>query len=161
MALREDINAGLQRLAGTVKFAVPQLDDTGMTRLEVPMPPMLANLRDGLLVIDVHLAGAGDSFTLSTPVAATLGVVAAPFYDALLRRQQRGHQSAGLTFTLEADNQYDALLAVYHWILPSIAPDQFVGLYQKFIQAALGVIADIDGMIDTARNVQRIHPKRG
>jgi hypothetical protein len=161
MSLRDDLNAGLERLAGTVKFAVPQLDDRGAARLEIPVPPMLAALRDGVLIVDVHLSKSGDSFTLSTPVAATLGVVAAPFYDALLRRQQRGHQSNGLTFALEADNQYDALLALYHWILPYIEQDNFLALYQKFVTAALAVIADVDGMIDKTQNVQRIHPKHG
>jgi hypothetical protein len=161
MSLRDDLNASLERLAGTVKFPVPQLDERGMARLEIPIPPMLANLRDGVLVIDVHLSKSGDSFTLSTPVAATLGVVSAPFYEALLRRQQRGHQSNGLTFALEADNQYDALLAVYHWILPYIEQQTFVALYQKFLTAALAVIADVDTMIDKTKNVQRIHPKQG
>ncbi len=160
MSLRDDLNAGLHQLAGTGNFTVPQLDQRGMARLEIPIPAALAALRDGLLVIDIHMNASGDWFTLSTPVAATLGVVAAPFYDALLRRQQRGHQSAGLTFTLEADNQYDALLAVYHWILPYIEQDNFVALYKKFITAALAVIADVDTMIDKAQNVQRIHPKR-
>ena len=160
MSLRDDLNAGMERLAGTVKFPVPQLDERGAARLEIPVPSMLANLRDGKLVIDVHLAKSGDSFMLSTPVAATLGVVAAPFYDALLRRQQRGHQSSGLTFALEADNQYDALLAAYHWILPYIEQDNFIALYQKFLTAALSVIADVDAMIDKTQNVQRIHPKQ-
>ena len=94
-------------------------------------------------------------------IPLALGVAAAPFYDALLRRQQRGHQSNGLTFALEADNQYDALLATYHWILPYIEQQTFVALYQKFLTAALAVIADVDTMIDKTKNVQRIHPKQG
>lgn len=160
MALREDLTAGLERLSNKVKFSVPALDASGRARLEIPIPAGLAILRDGRLTIDIRIASGGESFTLSTAVATTLGVVRAPFLDALLRRQQHGDSSAGLSYALEAANQYDALLAVYHWIIPSITPEQFNALYQRFLMAALRVIADIDGMIDKTPNVERVHPKR-
>lgn len=160
MALREDLEAGLEALAKKVKFSVPAPDASGRARLEIPIPPMLAAVRDGKLTVDIRMASGGESFTLSTPIATTFGAVRAPFLDALLRRQQNGDSSAGLSYALEAANQYDALLAVYHWILPSITPEQFNALYQRFLMAALRVIADVDGMIDKTPDVERVHPKR-
>jgi len=160
VTLREDLEAGLEALAKKVKFTVPALDSSGRTRLEIPVPPMLGAVRDGKMMVDIRLASGGESFTLSTPVATTLGAVRAPFIDALLRRQQHGDSSAGLSYALEAANQYDALLAVYHWIIPSITPEQFNALYQRFLMAALRVIADVDDMVDKTPNVERVHPKR-
>jgi hypothetical protein len=160
MSLKDDVNAALVELGHKVKFPVAQLDGEGLSRLTVPIPPMLHTLRDGELVIDIRISRKGDTFALFTPIAALTQPAKQVFLEALLRRQFINGQASGLSFAINTvDDDYDALVVITHWLLPSITPEAFNLLYQRFIAATLYVIDDVNDMIKTTPHVTAIHPR--
>lgn len=160
MPLKEDLNTALMELRQHVKFEVPTLDDTGVSHLVIPIPPVLHALRDDELTIDIHLSTQGDRFSLDTPVAAFTDVPQQDLLESLLRRQFAGSQSSGLSYAIRTVGDYDALFVIAHWILGSITPQQFQQFYQRFMAATFLIIDDIHNIAQTLPYIEAMHPGR-
>ncbi|HEY9652118.1 MAG TPA: hypothetical protein V6C95_15745, partial [Coleofasciculaceae cyanobacterium] len=59
-------------------------------------------------------------------------------------------QVSGVSFAINAEN--DTLVAVYHWMLESISPQDFSSLFQGFVTATLDLLREISNMAGIAQN---------
>ena len=158
MGLQEDVNAGLAALSGPEAPSQLGLDSSGRCTVPVPMPASLVELEGGVLPVTVEGSGTGRFFTLSSPIAAINGQPSSDFFRALLNRQFHADQVAGGSFAVGGAE--DMLVAVYHWMLDSITPEEFVALFKNFISATLDLIDEVDNMARRERLVKPIHKGR-
>lgn len=157
MALREDLS---RALAGMSRAEGPQLalDDNGWGQITVPMPPEMAKLSNGQLIVEVVLSKTAKYFTLLTPLAVFKAQPEADFLEALLYRQFYADQVNGVSFGVSAGGNNDRLVALCHWPLPAISPEQFAGLFQNFVMAALDLIKEVNDMARREPAIVPVHP---
>lgn len=155
MPLEADLNQGLAELQQRTQLDELKLDHSGWCRIEVPIPAQLRVLHEGRLVIEVQLSKAGNFFSLYTPVAVAVSEAGKQLGQTLLYRQFYAGQVAGASFALSTTDDNDVLVAIYHWMLDSISPAQFMQLYQRFIVAALQLIEEVNTL---AHSIPDLHP---
>lgn len=158
MALRDDMNAGLAELAKTVKFSVPQPDNAGNCRLEVPVPAALIELHENQLLIDIRLAPDGSGFTLSSPVALIQTMPRATFWETLLRQQ---YVHTPLSIAIADMGEQDVLMGMQRWPVDSITPAQFTKLYGRYLPATFDLIDRVNQMSAQSAGVRPLHKGRG
>ncbi|MBN2005978.1 MAG: type III secretion system chaperone [Anaerolineae bacterium] len=156
MSLHEDINAGLALVSRSGASPLT-LDASGWIGVPVPMPPAVIQLQNGQLVVEVQVAATGDFFKLTTPLAVCKSTPGAPFLEALLQRQFTSDHVSGASFALAATGDADVLVAVYHWMLDTITPEQFKSLFKRFVAAAFDLIDEVNAMVQREPKVKPIH----
>jgi hypothetical protein len=145
MTLKDDLNRALGELTRARETPV-SLDEQGWTQLVLPVPPGITKLSSQQLIIEVVLSKTGNYFTLLTPLAVLDGRPSAEFFQALLYRQFSADQVEGAGFGLSAGGERDRLVALCHWPLPAITPDQFSALFRNFVKAALALVREVKEM---------------
>lgn len=161
MALREDLNAVLAGFGPEIRYEIPPVNDEGMSRFVVKVPPELTVLHDHQLVVDVRLAETDDAFTLSSPVAALEQTPDAGFFEALMRLQAEDSTMGRIGLALYDTGDYDVIQAQVHWVLETIDGDQFRALYRAFFMGIVNLIDEVADMARQTRRVVPIHPGRG
>lgn len=148
MPLKEDINAGLAAISSPNKPQELVLDDSGCCKIIVPLPPSVVSLVDGQLVVQVKLSQTGRFFTFLSPIRGIDEKLSREFFKTLFYRQFYAEQVSGVSFAINGED--DTLVAVYHWMLESISPDDFSSLFQGFVTATLDLLREISNMTDVA-----------
>jgi hypothetical protein len=157
MALREDLSQALAVMS-RAKDTQLALDENGWGQIPVVMPDTLVKLSNGQLIVEVVLSKTAKYFTLLTPLAVLKEQPSAAFYEALFYRQFYADQVNGAGFGVSAGGNNDRLVALYHWPLAAITPEQFGGLFQNFVMAALGLINELSEMSRQEPAVVLVHP---
>lgn len=160
MPLRDDLDRVLSDFGPEIRYEIAPINDDGMTRFIVKVPPVLTVLHDHQLVIDVRLASTDDAFTLSTPIVALERQPNAGFYEALLRLQADDSAMGRVGVAISDAGGYDVVQAQTHWMLESIDNGQFHALYRAFFTGLVGLIDEVVDMARQTRNVLTIHPGR-
>lgn len=150
MPLKEDINAGLAAISSPNKSQNLVLDDSGCCEIIIPLPASVVSLVDSQLIVQVKLSQTGRFFTLLSPIGVIQKKLTREFFEALFYRQFYAEQVSGASFAINAEN--DTLVAVYHWMLESILPDDFSSLFQGFVTATLDLLREISNMTEVAQN---------
>jgi hypothetical protein len=150
MSLKEDINAGLVAISSPNKPPELVLDNSGCCTILVPLPASVVSLVDGQLIVQVKLSRTGRFFTLLSPIGAIQEKLNREFFKALFYRQFYADQVSGVSIAINAEN--DTLVAVYHWMLESISPQDFSSLFQGFVTATLDLLGEISNMVEVAQN---------
>src|SRR5436305_359483 len=132
MTLKDDLNLALAAMTRSRENPL-SLDEKGWTQFILPMPPGMDNLSNQRLIIEVVISKTANYFTLLTPLAVLDNRPTAKFLEALLYRQFSPDQVDGISFGLGAGGERDRLVALYHWALPAITPEQFSALFQNFV----------------------------
>ena len=158
MPLKEDVNAALEAMSRPDASSKLTLDDAGRCTVPVPMPPEIAELTGGALMINVEMSGTGRYFTLSSPIATVDLKTGSEFLRALLYRQFYADQVSGASFAI--GGREDILVSVYHWALDSVSPDDFAELFKGFISASLDLIDEVGNMARRERRVKPLHKGR-
>lgn len=161
MSLRNDLNAVLAGFGPEIRYEITPINDQGMSRFVVTVPPELTVLHDHRLVVDVRLAEAENAFTLSTPVIALEHPPDADFFEALLRLQADDSAMGRIGLALYDTGDYDVVQAQVHWVLDSLDADQFRALYRAFFSGLVSLIDEVAEMARQTRHVVPIHPGRG
>ncbi len=159
MSLRDEINRGLREISDGKKTL--SLDEQGRCTIPVPMPPSVVKLNEGRLVVTVELARSEQYVSLSTPLAEITGEPGEEFYRALLYRQRFADQTSGVGFALDLEGENDRVVGIYHWMLQSIAPEEFSALFQSFVGGALGLIEELKAMAQQTQGIHPLHPGVG
>ncbi len=144
MTLKDDLNQALAVMTRSRETPL-SLDENGWSQLILPMPGR-DNLSNQQLIVEVVLSKTAKYFTLLTPLAVLNNQPGAEFLQALLYRQFSADQVDGAAFGLGAGGERDRLVALCHWALPAITPDQFSALFQNFVKAALALIDEVKDM---------------
>lgn len=158
MSLRKDINAGLKAISSPNATTALVLDKSGGCMVSVPIPLTVADLVDSNLMIKVQLSRTERLFSLLSPLATLNGTPSQAFLETLFNRQFYADQVSGATLAINAEQE--TLIAVYHWMLDSITPAEFVSLFQKFALAVLDLIEEVGLMSKRERQVKPIHKGR-
>lgn len=157
MTLKDDLNQALAVMTRSRETPL-SLDEKGWSQLILPMPPGKANLSNQQLIVEVVLSKTGNYFTLLTPLAVLVNRPGVEFLEALLYRQFSADQVDGICFGLAAGGERDRLVALCHWVLPAVTPDQFSGLFQNFVKAALALISEVKDMARREPALVLVHP---
>lgn len=157
MTLKDDLNQALAAMTRTRETPL-SLDEKGWSQFILPMPPGGDSLSNQRLIIEVVLSKTANYFTLLTPLAVFDSKPTAEFLEALLYRQFSADQVEGISFGLGAGGERDRLVALCHWALPAITPDQFSGLFQNFVKAALDLIGEVKDMARREPALVLVHP---
>jgi hypothetical protein len=158
MALKEELNQALAAMSRTNKKQLLALDENGWGQIIVPMPPDLAKLSNGQLIIEVVLSKSAKYFTLLTPLAVLKKQPGAAFLEALLYRQFYAEQVNGAGFGISSGGNHDRLVALCHWPLPTVTPEQFAALFQNFVTASLSLIREVNDMAPREPAIAPVHP---
>lgn len=158
MGLREDVNAGLKAIGNPNQPGQLALDETGGCLVPVPLPPSVIVLADGQLLIKVQMASTGNLFSLLCGLASLNGAPSVATFEALARRQFYAEQVRGVSLAINGEQ--NTLVAVYHWMLEGIAPDQFKALFQKYVGGVLGTIHEVNDLARREKAIRPIHPGR-
>ncbi len=161
MTLKEDVNAGLAKLSAPGSTEPFALDKKGVCAIPVPMPATVVEMADNRLMVRVELAPTESLFSLSTPLAIIKGTPKSEFFRTLLYRQRYADQVAGASLAVQAeDEEQEALIAIYHWLLGAITPDEFAALFKQFIMAAITLVEEISQMARREEAVKPVHKGR-
>ncbi|MBD1890547.1 type III secretion system chaperone [Coleofasciculus sp. FACHB-SPT9] len=158
--LKDDVNAGLAAISKPDTSPKLILDESGSCKVPLPFPPSIVKLSGGQLQVEIRMAKTGEFFTLLSPLAAVHGQLSREFLDALLHRQFYAEQVSSLSFAIAVVGDRDLLVAVHHWMLDAIAPEEFKGLFQKFISAVLSAIPEINNMASSEISLAPIHSEQ-
>lgn len=157
MPLRDDLNRALAELTRSRETPL-SLDEQGWCQIALPMPPGVTGLSGQQLIVEVVLSKTANYFTLLTPLGVLDGKPTADFFQALLYRQFSADQVEAAGFALAAGGERDRLVALYHWPLSAITPDQFSGLFKNFVKAALALIREARDMAQREPALVLIYP---
>lgn len=152
MALRDDVNAGLAAITSPVRT----LDGGGACLLTLPVPPAIVQLTDDELPVNVAISSTGRFLTLSSPLAVIEGELSHAVAFALLNRQFHADQGQGVGFAIGAEE--DVLVAVYHWVLPAITPQEFRELFEHFTSTTLELVQIVGELASIRPEVRPVHP---
>ncbi len=155
MSLREDINIGLKAISNPNSTNKLELDKDDNCFISIPLPPSVVKLADDKLMISVKISPSESFFSLLSPLAIIKKTLSAEFLEALFYRQFYAEQVSGVSLSINAEQM--TLVAVYHWMLDSITPDDFRLLFKKFISAVLELIDEINDMAQCEKNIKPIH----
>jgi hypothetical protein len=156
MSLREELNSAIAALDASYEPKA-QLDAAGRYAVLLPLPSAVIELREGRLPIEVALSKTGNYFSLLSPLAVIDDQATRGFCEALLHRQFYADQVAGISFAINVLNDDDILMAVYHWMLPSISADQFAALFKRFVTAVIEAIGELNTMARQSPGVTPFH----
>lgn len=158
MSLKANIDAGLAAISppNAPPFA---LDAKGAAVIPVPIPPALAQLTDGKLLVKVQVSRTGEHFSLYTALGRFKSAADNATLEALLQRNYYPDQTAGTTLAISPAD--DALVATYHWMLDSITPGDFTVLFTKFSSGVLDLLGAVVTMARTEPALEPAHPKAG
>ena len=157
MTVKDDLNRALAELTRSRETPV-SLDEQGWAQLVLPMPPGMTKQGGPQLIIEVVLSKTGNYFTLLTPLAVLDGKPSAEFFQALLYRQFSADQVEGGGFGLGAGGERDRLVALCHWPLAAITPEQFSALFRNFVKATLALIREVKEMARREPALVLIYP---
>lgn len=157
MTLKDDLNRALVELTRSRETPV-RLGEQGWAQLVLPMPPGITKPGGPQLTIEVVLSKTGNYFTLLTPLAVLDGRPSAEFFQALLYRQFSADQVEGGGFGLSAGGERDRLVALCHWPLAAITPEQFATLFRNFVKTALALIREVKEMARREPALVLIYP---
>lgn len=158
MGLKEDVNAGLKAIGNPNQPGHLALDEMGSCLVPVPLPPSVIVLADGQLLVKVQMANTGAMFSFLCGLAVLSGTPSVATFEALARRQFYAEQVRGISLAINSDQ--NTLVAVYHWMLEGIAPDQFKALFQKYVGGVLGMIHEVNTLSQREKALRPIHPGR-
>ncbi len=158
MSLKEDLNLALEAMSNLDAPQNLELDESGRCTLPVLMPASLISLVDGRLMVTVELSRTGHLFTLSTPLAAFNGQPSSDFFSALFHKQFYADQVSGASLAIGGTEE--VLVAVYHWMLDAITPDEFLSLFKNFVSASFDLIGEVGGLAANERRVTPFHGGR-
>lgn len=155
MSLKEDINAGLAVISSPNNSQKLVLAHSGCCTIIVPLPASVVRLVDGQLIVKVKISQTGRFFTLLSPIGVIQEKLSREFLEALFYRQFYAEQVSGASFAINGED--DTLVAVYHWMLESISPDDFSSLFQEFVTATLDLLREISNMTEIAQNSIKVN----
>jgi hypothetical protein len=133
MSLEDDVAAGLLALNATRQEPL-SLDAEGACEITLRIPPTVVKLSGEKLVIRLEVAKTGRSLTLRAPIASTARELPVEVLDAMVSDQLTAARVGGASYTYEPE--IGVIFAVYHWIVPSITPEQLGELIRAFSGAA-------------------------
>ena len=110
------------------------------------------------LLITVEMSPTARFFTLYSPLAAITGKPGRDFLRELLNRQFHADQVSGSSLAIGGAE--DMLVAVYHWMLDSITPQEFVALFKNFVSATFDLIGEVGHLSRRDRKVTALHKGR-
>ncbi len=160
MSLFQDVNAGLAAVSNPAADEPLKLDSSNWCGITIPMPPSVIRLADGQLLVEVTMPRTLDSFTFSSALAILKDTPHQKFLEALLMRQFYAEQTSGANFAIAVTGDENVLVAVYHWTLDSITPEQFKALFKQFVSAVFDQIEEIKEMARQESKVKPIHKGR-
>lgn len=158
MSLKADLNVALEAMSNLDASEKLKLDESGRCTVPVLMPASLISLVEGRLMVTVELSGTGHLFTLLTPLAAINGKPSSDFFITLFHRQFFADQVSGASLAIGGTEE--VLVAVYHWMLDAITPEEFLSLFKKFVSASFDLIGEVGVLADEERGVTPIHAGR-
>jgi len=150
MSLIEDINAGLAALSEPNRPDKLVLDGSGRCNIKVFLPASVVKLKDSNLMIQVQISRTGRFFSLLSPIGVLKGNPSREFFAALFYRQFYADQVSGASLAINAEDH--VVVAVYHWILESITPNDFSSLFQGFVAATLDLLREVRDLAEVAPN---------
>lgn len=133
-SLREHLDAAVRSAGGRANQG---LDHDGTWSTVLPVGS------DVLVPTTVRLALSGRYFTLVAPLAALDGPADAELLLSLLSRHADADRSDGAAYAIVSADSGDIVVATYHWLLPSISPDEFATVLQVFARAVRGLHEDL------------------
>lgn len=144
MALKDDLNKALYVFGPTQKQF--QLDEKG--RCSIIMRPKTDEKLPQYLIppIEVVLSPTGRYFTLTSPLAILKSEPSTGLCQWVMHRQFYAEHVSGLSIAIALVGADDLLMAIYHWILETITPDQFSELYRKFLHAIILLTQEIQSI---------------
>lgn len=157
MTLKDDVNKALAELTRSRETPLT-LNEQGWGQIVLPMPPGVTGQSNQQLTIEVVLSKTGNYFTLLTALAVLNGKPNVDFFQALLYRQFSASQVERVSFGLSAAGERDRLVALCHWPLSAITPDQFSALFQNFVKAAMTLIREVKDMARREPTLVLIYP---
>ncbi|WP_428262392.1 hypothetical protein [Haliangium sp.] len=159
MSLRDDVEAGLREIDAPGSKAPLVLNPRGACVVTVPVPPQVAQLTDGAMLVQVQMGRTGRYFSLRSALAKLKETPDVALLEHLLVQQYYPDPIGGLGFAISAED--DALVATYHWIIDGIDPNSFAKLFSSFSTAMFDVLAEIAKMARRDSSLEPVHPKAG
>src|SRR5689334_21997068 len=130
MTLRNHVEAGL----ATLRSAAPlSLDEEGACEIPIRLPPSLAKIAGGRILIRIKVARTGNFFTLLSPIGQA-AKEPPPFVLATLLADQFFVDQVGAA-SYSYNTETGIIFATYHWMLEAITPAQLSELVEKFSAA--------------------------
>jgi hypothetical protein len=112
----------------------------------------------GCLAMRARMSASGEYFSLEAPLA-TLEEHASPeVLRSLLRRNLEADHGDGATYAVVSEEEGDVVVAVYHWVLPSIAPAEFAGVLKVFARAVRALRSDLADLSAAGAAIGLIEP---
>ena len=158
MSLKEDLDLALKAMSNPDAPQNLELDESGRCNVPVLMPASLISLVEGRLMVTVELSGTGHLFTLLTPLAAINGKPSSDFFTELFHKQFYADQVSGASLAIGGTEE--VLVAVYHWMLDAITPDEFLSLFKNFVSASFDLIGEVGVLAGKERWVTPFHAGR-
>ena len=148
MTLQDDLDLAVRGVAGP---KTQGLDPDGRWTTAIPVDDT------GLLLpAQARMALSGRSFTLLTVLAELDEEHDAELFASLLRHAADPDRTSGANYAIVTEELDEVLLAVHHWVLPTITADQFATLLRVFVTAVRGMRADLEDMIEAGAPLQLV-----
>ena len=93
------------------------------------------------------MATSGDAFTLLAPLAELGEPYNVDLFAALLRHPADADQTGGASYAVVTEETGEVLVAVHHWVLPSISTEDFKALLRAFASAVRGMRDDLQDIV--------------
>jgi hypothetical protein len=139
-SLREDLDTAVRSVAGPANQG---LDVQGCWTTAVPLDEPGA-----LLPVQARMATSGSAFTLLAPLAELEEPYDVDLFATLLRHCAHPDQTGGAGYAVLTEESGELLVALEHWVLPSISKEQFRALLLGFASAVRGMRGDVRDMIE-------------
>jgi len=138
-SLRDDLDAAVRSVAGP---ANPGLDSEGNWVTAIPLGEPAARLP-----VQARMATSGDAFTLLAPLADLGEPHDVEVFATLLRHPADADQTGGASYAVVTEETGEVLVAIHHWVLPSISTEDFKALLLAFASAVRGMRADLQDIV--------------
>lgn len=155
MSLRDDVNVGLIAISNPRAKEKLSLNAQGECSVPMPMPPSLIKLDDGKLTVKVAMSRTGRRFSFMSSLGQLSGQPSQQFYQRMWHYQFYSDQFSGVTLALSPED--NTLVAVYHWVLPTISEADFKALFKGFVGTMLELIREMRELARGERHVKLVH----
>lgn len=142
MTLIDDLAIAVRTAGGPANQDLAS-DGTWETVVPVAGTSMLPVL---MLPVLMRPATSGRYFTLTAPLAILDGPDVSEVAMALLRRHLDPDRTDGAAYAVVSEEMGDLIVAIHHWVLPSISVAAFSELLVTFARAVRGMWSDLEEM---------------
>jgi hypothetical protein len=139
-ALREDLDTAVRSVAGPANQGL-DAQDRWVTAIPLHEPGRL-------LPVQARMATSGSAFTLLAPLAELVEPYDVELFATLLRHPADPDRTGGAGYAVLTEESGELLVALQHWVLPSISTDEFGALLRAFASAVRGMRDDIQDMVE-------------